>query len=119
MSCLKELKLTKIAELLDEELERLAGGRSSPTLMLLRLFDAQVQQQCERRVERRIRDSKLPERKTFPDFDFDFQTGLDRDLVLELATMGFVARRQGVILAGNSGTGKSHIAKALECMHEV
>lgn len=34
--------------------------------------------------------------------------------------MGFVSRRQGVILAGNSGTGKSHIAKALAlqgCKH--
>ncbi len=109
-----------IAELLNEELKCLEGGKSSAPLMLLRLFDAQVQEQRERRVERRIRDSKLPERKTFADFDFDFQTGIDRNLVLELATMGFVARRQGVILAGNSGTGKSHIAKALAlegCKH--
>jgi len=54
------------------------------------------------------------------EFDFDFQPGLDRDLILELMTMGFVPRRQGVILAGSSGSGKSHIAKmlALEgCKH--
>jgi DNA replication protein DnaC len=81
--------------------------------MLLRLLEAQVQHQSERRVERRIRDSKLPERPTLIEFDFDFQPNLDRNLVLELATMGFVSRRQGIILAGNSGTGKSHIAKAL------
>lgn len=81
--------------------------------MLLRLLEAQVQSQRERRVERRIRDSKIPERKTLIEFDFDFQPDLDRNLIMELATMGFVARRQGVILAGSSGTGKSHIAKAL------
>jgi DNA replication protein DnaC len=111
--CLKELKLPKIAELLDDELDRVNKGRSSSTQMLLRLLDTQVRYQRERRVERRIRDSKLPERKTLIDFDFDFQPGLDRNLILELMTMGFVSRRQGVILAGNSGTGKSHIAKAL------
>jgi len=111
--CLEELKLAKIGELLDDELDLLDKGRSSATEMLLRLLEAQVQHQCERRVERRIRDSKLPERPTLIEFDFDFQPNLDRNLVLELATMGFVSRRQGIILAGNSGTGKSHIAKAL------
>lgn len=72
-----------------------------------------MQYQRERRIERRIRQSKLPERKTLIEFDFDFQPGLDRNLIMELATMGFVSRRQGVILAGSSGSGKSHIAKAL------
>ena len=64
-------------------------------------------------MERRIKDSKLPERKTLDDFDFNFQPSLDRGQILELLAMGFVSQRQGVILAGNSGTGKSHIAKAL------
>jgi DNA replication protein DnaC len=105
--------MTKAAELLGNEIERLNAGQSSGLQAMLRLLEAQVQYQRERRIERRISDSKLPERKTFAEFDFEFQPGLDRDLVLDLATMHFVARRQGVILAGNSGTGKSHIAKAL------
>jgi len=113
-SCLHQLKLRKISELLDDELDRLAKGNStSATELLLRLLDAQVQWQRERRVERRIRESKLPERTTLIGFDFDFQPTLDRELVLELMTMSFVPRRQGVILAGDSGTGKSRIAKAL------
>jgi len=112
-SCLKELELSKVSELLDDELDSLNKGRSSATKMLLRLLETQANYKRERRVERRIRDAKLPERKTLIEFDFDFQPGLDRNLVLELMTMSFVSRRQGVILAGNSGTGKSHIAKAL------
>jgi len=111
--CLLELKLPKIDELLADELDRLDKGQNSATLMLLRLLESQALYQRERRIERRIRESKLPERKTLIDFDFDFQPTLDRKLILELITMGFVSRRQGVILAGNSGTGKSHIAKSL------
>lgn len=117
---LEKLNLSKISEQLDDELNRLTKVGSSATEMLLRLFEAQAQYQCEQRVERRIRDSKLPERKTFTEFDFDFQPELDRDLILELSSMSFVPRRQGVILAGNSGAGKSHIAKALAlegCKH--
>lgn len=55
----------------------------------------------------------LPDRKLIADYDFVFQTGVDKAQVLELATLGFIDRKQSLILAGNSGTGKSHIAKAL------
>lgn len=54
-----------------------------------------------------------PERKTFEAFDFAFQPNLDRDLVLELATLRFIEQGKNLLLAGMSGTGKSHIAKAL------
>ena len=47
------------------------------------------------------------------DFDFDFQKGIDKTQIMELAKLDFIHRKQGVIIAGNSGTGKSHIAKAL------
>ena len=67
----------------------------------------------QRRIERRIKESKLPQRKLLSDFDFDFQTGVDKAQIMELATLSFVQRNQGLILAGSSGTGKSHIAKAL------
>ena len=67
----------------------------------------------QRRIERRIKESKLPDRKLLSDFDFVFQKGVDKTLIMELSKLDFVDRKQGVIIAGNSGTGKSHIAKAL------
>ncbi len=77
------------------------------------LLQPQASARVESRVERRIREARLPERKTLEAFQFDFQPSLDRDLVLELATLGFVKARRNVLLAGMSGTGKSHIALAL------
>jgi len=38
---------------------------------------------------------------------------MDKAQVLEIAKLDFVQRKQGLVIAGNSGTGKSHIAKAL------
>lgn len=67
----------------------------------------------ERRIERRIRESKLPERKLLADFDFVFQTGVNKSQIMDLAKLDFVRRKQGLVMAGNSGTGKSHLAKAL------
>lgn len=80
---------------------------------LWRLLEPQIKQRLEGRVERRIREARLPERKTFAAFDFAFQPSLDRDLVLELATLRFIDQGKNILLAGMSGTGKSHIAQAL------
>ena len=80
---------------------------------LWRLLEPQVRKRLERRVEHRVKDAKLPVRKTLESFDFAFQPTLDRDLVLELATLRFVDQGRNVLLAGMSGTGKSHLALAL------
>ena len=80
---------------------------------LWNLLEPQVRKRLEGRVERRIRDAKLPVRKTFQHFDFAFQPTLDRDLILELATLRFIGQGRNILLAGMSGTGKSHIAMAL------
>ena len=82
-------------------------------LWLWRLLEPQVRQRVESRIERRVREARLPERKTFEAFDFPFQPSLDRNLIMELATLRFIDQGRNVLLAGMSGTGKSHIAKAL------
>jgi DNA replication protein DnaC len=105
--------LTAIHEQLDAELETFSSHPQAVSELLLRLFEAEYRRVKEQRIKRYIRQSKLPDLKSLDEFDFHFQPNLDQRLVLELATLGFVSRRQGVILAGNSGTGKSHIAKAL------
>lgn len=110
---LKELNLQRIEAVLDEELSRAAAQATPPTELLQRLLAIEADARTERRIERRIREAKLPERKLLADFDFDFQKGLDRRQIMELATLDFARRKQGLILAGNSGTGKSHIAIAL------
>jgi len=38
---------------------------------------------------------------------------LNKTLVLELARCEYLARKENILLLGNSGTGKSHIALAL------
>ena len=110
---LKTLKLSTIAAILDDELARAAQSATPPTELLERLLTAEADSLIQRRIERRIKESKLPDRKLLADFDFDFQKGIDKAQILELAKLDFVRRKQGIIIAGNSGTGKSHIAKAL------
>jgi DNA replication protein DnaC len=106
------LGLGELRRALDEALAEPTKD-DSRLAWLWRLVEPQVRRRIENRAERRIRDARLPVRKTFEAFDFGFQPKLDKDLVLELATLRFLEHGKNVLLAGMSGTGKSHIALAL------
>jgi DNA replication protein DnaC len=110
---LKTLKLVGIQRVIDKELADAAQEALPPTELLERLLAVEANALIERRIERRIKDSRLPDRKLLSDFDFGFQTGVDKAQVIDIAKLDFVGRKQGLVIAGNSGTGKSHIAKAL------
>jgi DNA replication protein DnaC len=110
---LETLKLRAIQKTLDQELADAAQRVLPPTELLERILALEANARIEHSIERRIKHSRLPERKLLSDFDFEFQTGVDKAQVLEIGKLDFVPRKQGLILAGNSGTGKSHIAKAL------
>jgi DNA replication protein DnaC len=110
---LQTLKLYQMEKALDTELSNGEKEKRSTAEILERLLSVETGSLTEKRMERRIRESKLSERKLLSDFDFKFQPGIDQRQIMELSTLGFIERKQWLILAGSSGTGKSHIAKAL------
>jgi DNA replication protein DnaC len=66
-----------------------------------------------RMVERRIKAARFPAVKSLDTFEFTAIPSLNKMLVLELARCEFILRRENVIALGNSGTGKTHAARAL------
>jgi DNA replication protein DnaC len=80
---------------------------------LLRLAELEAIDRERRAAERRIRAAKFPIIKTIDTFDFDAQPSINRELVRELMRCEYVDERENVLLAGNSGTGKTHLATAL------
>jgi len=80
---------------------------------LLRLCELELLDRERRATERRIRQSKFPVVKSLDSFDFLAIPSLNKALVLELARCEFLARKENLLLLGNSGTGKTHLALAL------
>ncbi len=112
---LAELGLKVMAEQLDAEIEEGPPPNEPGTRMtfLWRLVEPQLRIRRERAVERRIKAARFPAHKSLDAFDFDFQPNLDRGRVMELAALDFVQRGQNLLVAGMSGTGKSHICIAI------
>jgi DNA replication protein DnaC len=81
---------------------------------LQRLISEQAQQRRERSIAYRVRDARFREAKTLATFDWLFNAkAIDRARVEALATGEFIRRRQNLVLLGQSGVGKSHLAQAI------
>lgn len=109
--------LTELAVLLPQD----KPGRTAVLEALERLLRAEIDDRRERRIARRIDEAHLPDRPTLETFDFDFQPGLDKKLVLDLGALAWVEKKEDLVLVGQSGVGKSHLAKAfclLGCAQE-
>jgi DNA replication protein DnaC len=110
---LKELRLPTILREYDKVARQCAVEQVDYQHYLLRITELELLDRERRATERRIRQAKFPVVKTMNSFDFLAIPSLNKTLVLELARCEFLARRENVLLLGNSGTGKTHIALAL------
>jgi DNA replication protein DnaC len=80
---------------------------------LAELVDQEAQGRFRRRIARHIKEASLPLEKTFETLDEKkFPPNLRRALA-QLEKGDFIGRAQNVLLFGNPGTGKTHVAAAL------
>jgi DNA replication protein DnaC len=110
---LHALGLRAVAERLAPALESAEREKPGYTQFLHDLLAAEVSAAEQRRLQGRLRFSKLPARKTLQQFDFTAQPNLDRRLVEDLATLRFIEEHANVLLIGPPGVGKTMIATAL------
>jgi len=101
-------------------LEARAIAVTSHEMNFLEALSWLVQDELDRRrsrlLDRRFALSGLPERKDLKDlkdFDWTYNPKVPKRDVLELATLKFIEAREGALLIGQPGTGKSHCAKAI------
>jgi DNA replication protein DnaC len=104
--------LTHTLAELDALLAWATRERAGPTALLEHILGAEVGSKLQGRIDRRIANSGLREQKALEAFDWNFQPALDKAIIVELARLDFVRRRDDLVITGKSGTGKSHILKA-------
>jgi len=87
--------------------------RSSYPQYLFRLTERELIDRERRATERRIKEAQFPVLKTIETFHFTAQPTLNEALVRELLRGEYMAKKENVLLVGNPGTGKTHLASAL------
>lgn len=110
---LKSLRLPTM----ERECEKIASRASKENLdhlaFMLQLVELEMIERERRGAERRLKAAKFPYHKTLDDFDFEAQPSINKPLVLELLRGDYLEKRENILLVGNSGTGKTHVATSL------
>jgi len=112
-SYLKQLKLPTVARAYPALAREAAAGNLGYADFLKALCEQEVRQREQNQLARRIKQAQFPWPKTLDEFVFSAVPALNKAKILELAQGTFIRERENVILVGNPGVGKTHLASAI------
>jgi DNA replication protein DnaC len=108
----KELRLPTVGARFAELADQAADDGTPHRDYLATLLERELDTRSERRAQRRLLDAHFPHRKRLEDFQFE-DSAVNAAELHQLSRGDYLANAENVILIGDSGTGKTHLATAL------
>lgn len=109
----RQLRLPVFRKHFLEYAQQAVKDQQSHEQYLLRLMMLEQDQRTERRLKQRVRRAKFPVQKTLQDLIREELPVDGAEKLPMLQRLDFIAEGKNVILSGNPGTGKTHIAIGL------
>ena len=106
----KDLKLPYTIRNIDNEIREANKRNLSYEDFLLSLLENETDLRKSNGIKSRIRLAKFPYKKYIEDLSLEDLTQDARDKVKVFSSLDFIESGQNIILAGNPGTGKTHMA---------
>lgn len=110
---LRQLRLPNFIEHYQRLADEAAHANLSYDRFLLALAEQEVAQRTQQRQAQCIKQAHFPSLKELADFDFTALPTLNRARVLDLARGHYIGQAETILLIGNPGLGKTHIATSL------
>lgn len=111
--CLKKLKLGWMHEHLDTCTQHAVKQQNGHLDYLHDLLEGECQARLQRNIERKLKQAHLPVIKTLEQFDWHWPEQIDRMQIEQAAQLSFINKASNLVIIGNVGVGKTHIATAL------
>ena len=108
---LRQIGLRAIPADLDDFLTRATKNRWSPQQLIEQLVRAETEERSRRSMERRLRYSGIKGFKPMADFDWNWPTKIERDVIERALTLDFLSESRNLVLVGRNGLGKTMIAQ--------
>jgi DNA replication protein DnaC len=110
---LANLKLFGMQETLEARLAQAAAGELGHLELLAALLADEASRRDVAGLERRVKAARFEQVTSIEEFDFSYNPKVPAAQIRDLASLGFVAAGESVILHGPVGVGKSMVAQAL------
>ena len=107
------MRLTGMAEGFAEQLQQPDVGELSFEERFGLLVDRQWIWREDRRMKRLLKNAKLRVDACIEDIDYKAPRGVDKSVILRLASCDWIKQAQNVIIVGPTGVGKTYLACAL------
>jgi len=110
---LRQICLGSFAKNYFKTAEECALNQKDHVEFLRMLVSLEIEHRYHKRIESLLNKAKLPRTKTLQSFEYKRVEGLSWLKVKQLATGEFMDKCENILLFGNPGTGKTHLAIAL------
>ena len=111
---LRRLRLSTILREYPKMAQEAARNNSGYEEFLLALVEQEALTREANGIRRRIKQAGFPREKSLDEFDFSCLPNLNKTGFLELfRSTEYIVRKENVVLIGNNGTGKTHLAICL------
>ncbi|MGB0094543.1 MAG: IS21-like element helper ATPase IstB [Solirubrobacteraceae bacterium] len=108
-----ELKLPTVKARFRQMAAEATREQQTPVAYLAALLEAEMHERAERRERRRLLDARFPLLKRLEEFRFHDNPKIPQATIAALADGSWINDRDSIVLVGDSGTGKTHLAIAL------
>lgn len=110
---LKKLKMSQAAKIYEPMAREAEDNNLSYEDYLLGVLEQEINHREQNRIHKGIKQASFPMIKTLESFDFMAIPSLNKPKILKLSQCEYIRQQENIILVGNSGIGKTHIATAL------
>jgi DNA replication protein DnaC len=112
-SILKQLRLSGILDSLEQRNRQAIDGQLAYTEFLAMLLHDEVARRDQKKLGARLARAGFALGKTLESFNFDLLPKLNRAHMHDLATGRYIDEKVCILMVGQTGVGKSHLAQAL------
>jgi len=110
---LRSLKLSGALETIELRIMEAGQNQLSFAELLSLMLEDEILTRQNRKLQRLLSHAKLNSNKTIDTFDFTFNSSINAQQIRNFRLCRFIEKNENIFFIGPTGTGKTHLAKAI------
>ncbi len=107
------LRSRETLDVIDETIEFVNLNNLTFLDGLLALTEKQLAKKNINLMNHAVKMAGFPKIKEINEFEFEFQPSINKNEIMDFASLRFIEKKENIIFYGNSGVGKTHLATAI------